>query len=236
MSSRLFQRIREEAGLAYSVGSGLSFLSDTGLLSIQMGVAPEQGREALRLLRNELEQLVAPGEIEKRPLLSSLRYQPAEGELSADALALPWELAEVPGSSGPYVVGELARVRMSRLGELVLRVDLAGEPETQHFVAAHEQLDAEHAGAVEPATAWRLGCARRELEGVVRGRARGCGRLRGRGTRGWLRGRGRARREWMGGTENQPSLEVRTTRLELNQVGPNESRELPPSWLRHDRG
>lgn len=61
MSSRLFQRIREEAGLAYSVGSGLSFLSDTGLLSIQMGVAPEQGREALRLLRNELEQLVAEG-------------------------------------------------------------------------------------------------------------------------------------------------------------------------------
>ncbi|MCC6652565.1 MAG: insulinase family protein [Candidatus Eisenbacteria bacterium] len=61
MSSRLFQRIREEAGLAYSIGSGMSFLSDAGLLSIQMGVAPEQGREALRLLRQELDRLVAEG-------------------------------------------------------------------------------------------------------------------------------------------------------------------------------
>ncbi|MFN8587813.1 MAG: pitrilysin family protein [Candidatus Eisenbacteria bacterium] len=61
MSSRLFQRIREEAGLAYSVGSGLSFLSDAGLLSIQMGVAPEQGREALRLLRAELQSLAEHG-------------------------------------------------------------------------------------------------------------------------------------------------------------------------------
>ncbi len=64
MSSRLFQRIREEAGLAYSVGSGLSFLSDTGLLSIQMGVAPEQGREALRLLRLELDTLASEGPTE----------------------------------------------------------------------------------------------------------------------------------------------------------------------------
>jgi hypothetical protein len=68
----------------------------------------------------ELEQLVAPGEIEKRPLLASLRYQPAEGELSADAIALPWDLAEVPGSSGPYVVGELARELGSKVpGRLV---------------------------------------------------------------------------------------------------------------------
>lgn len=61
MSSRLFQRIREEAGLAYSVGSGLSFLSDAGLLSVQMGVSPEQGREALRLLRAELDNLAENG-------------------------------------------------------------------------------------------------------------------------------------------------------------------------------
>jgi molecular chaperone DnaK (HSP70) len=56
-----------------------------------------------------IEQLVAPGEIEARPLLSSLRYHPAEAELAPGALALPWELADVPGSEGPYVVGELAR-------------------------------------------------------------------------------------------------------------------------------
>ncbi|MFO0713732.1 MAG: Hsp70 family protein [Sandaracinus sp.] len=68
----------------------------------------------------ELEQLVAPGEIEKRPLLASLRYQPAAGELGADAITLPWELADVPGSEGPYVVGELARELGSKVpGRLV---------------------------------------------------------------------------------------------------------------------
>ncbi len=69
----------------------------------------------------ELDQLVAPGEIEKRALLASLRYQPAGGELAGDAIALPWELAEVPGSEGPYVVGELARTLGSKVpGRLVV--------------------------------------------------------------------------------------------------------------------
>lgn len=61
MSSRLFQTIREEAGLAYSVFSSLDFMRDGGLLSIQMGVSPDRAREALNLLRAELERLVTDG-------------------------------------------------------------------------------------------------------------------------------------------------------------------------------
>lgn len=57
-----------------------------------------------------IDQLVAPGEIEARPLLHSLRYQPADDELSEGDLTLPWgETPPIPGSFGPYVVGELAR-------------------------------------------------------------------------------------------------------------------------------
>ncbi|MBX3270470.1 MAG: hsp70 family protein [Sandaracinaceae bacterium] len=55
-----------------------------------------------------IEQLVAPGEIEARPLLHSLRYHPAGGELTDDDRQLPWHprgLAGVPEG----VVGELAR-------------------------------------------------------------------------------------------------------------------------------
>ena len=40
MSSRLFQSVREEAGLAYSVFSAADFHRDTGLVTIQLGVAP----------------------------------------------------------------------------------------------------------------------------------------------------------------------------------------------------
>jgi predicted Zn-dependent peptidase len=61
MSSRLFQSVREEAGLAYSVYSTVDFHRDSGLLGIQLGVAPERGREALKRVREELERLVADG-------------------------------------------------------------------------------------------------------------------------------------------------------------------------------
>ncbi|MCC6349734.1 MAG: insulinase family protein [Candidatus Eisenbacteria bacterium] len=61
MSSRLFQRIREEAGLAYSVYSALDFLRDGGSLSICLAVAPERGRKALELLREELAKIAAEG-------------------------------------------------------------------------------------------------------------------------------------------------------------------------------
>ena len=61
MSSRLFQTIREEAGLAYSVFSALDFLRDGGVLSIHMGVSPDRARSALALLRRELERLASDG-------------------------------------------------------------------------------------------------------------------------------------------------------------------------------
>lgn len=61
MSSRLFQSIREEAGLAYSVGSAVEIHRDAGQLSIHLGVSPDRGREALHRLRAEMEDLVANG-------------------------------------------------------------------------------------------------------------------------------------------------------------------------------
>lgn len=61
MSSRLFQTVREEAGLAYSVYSVVDFHRDSGLLGIQMGVAPDRGRESLRLVRSELHRLRVEG-------------------------------------------------------------------------------------------------------------------------------------------------------------------------------
>ncbi len=64
MSSRLFQSVREEAGLAYSVFSMAEFHRDAGLLMIQLGVSPERGREALARVRVELEKLCEEGPAE----------------------------------------------------------------------------------------------------------------------------------------------------------------------------
>ena len=57
MSSRLFQRIREERGLVYNVYSGVNSFIDTGMLNIYAGTSPDSGREVVRLVADELRQL-----------------------------------------------------------------------------------------------------------------------------------------------------------------------------------
>lgn len=54
MSSRLFQVIREERGLAYSIQSGTAFLADTGALMVSAGLDPGKLRQAVRLILREL--------------------------------------------------------------------------------------------------------------------------------------------------------------------------------------
>jgi len=61
MSSRLFQSVREEAGLAYSVYSAADFHRDSGMFSIHLGVSPDRGREALARVREELGALCESG-------------------------------------------------------------------------------------------------------------------------------------------------------------------------------
>lgn len=59
MSSRLFQNVREKRGLAYSVGSGLSSFSDTGLVSIYAGCANERVGEVVDVILAELRAMVS---------------------------------------------------------------------------------------------------------------------------------------------------------------------------------
>ena len=49
VSSRLFQSIREDRGLAYSVCSYPSSFRDTGLMTIYAGVSPENSREVIEI-------------------------------------------------------------------------------------------------------------------------------------------------------------------------------------------
>jgi predicted Zn-dependent peptidase len=61
MSSRLFQRIREELGLAYSVYSFQSFHEDAGMHGVYVGTAPETARAAVDAINSELEKLSMAG-------------------------------------------------------------------------------------------------------------------------------------------------------------------------------
>jgi predicted Zn-dependent peptidase len=60
-SSRLFQAVREERGLAYSVYSFSGQFSDTGQIGLYLGTRPDNLAEAMRVVRDEL------GRLRERP-------------------------------------------------------------------------------------------------------------------------------------------------------------------------
>jgi predicted Zn-dependent peptidase len=61
MSSRLFQRVREEEGLAYSIFTYSDSYEDAGIFCTSMCVLPDHGRRALRLTLEEFERIAAAG-------------------------------------------------------------------------------------------------------------------------------------------------------------------------------
>ena len=107
MSSLLFQAVREEAGLVYSIDSTLSFFADTGDLVISAGLDGENLGRVLRLVVRELRRLAC------RPLTRT-------------------ELARVRD----YVLGQIdlstenTESQMLALGEQVLAYGHTTTPET----------------------------------------------------------------------------------------------------------
>jgi predicted Zn-dependent peptidase len=61
MSSRLFQRLREEQGLVYSVSSGTHLQRDDGVFYISAGLEPGNLGKALGLIAEELRSLAEKG-------------------------------------------------------------------------------------------------------------------------------------------------------------------------------
>ncbi len=57
MSSRLFQRIREQRGWAYAIHADVQYFADSGLLAIDAGLDPARAARALGLIFEELRRL-----------------------------------------------------------------------------------------------------------------------------------------------------------------------------------
>ena len=79
LSSRLFQKVREERGLAYSIGSDRIAYQDAGALSVSVGTSPDHAHEVLRLVVEELEDIAAHG-------VTGRELDLAKGHLRADLL------------------------------------------------------------------------------------------------------------------------------------------------------
>jgi predicted Zn-dependent peptidase len=61
MSSRLFQRVREELGLAYSVYTFQQFYADTGMHGVYVATSPTTAGAAFDAIREELAHVAANG-------------------------------------------------------------------------------------------------------------------------------------------------------------------------------
>ena len=92
-SSRLWQRIREERGLAYSVGAGASCFRDVGVFTIYAGTSPHHLNEVVDLSISELRRVVnesideAELTIAKDQAISSILLSLESSSARASALA-----------------------------------------------------------------------------------------------------------------------------------------------------
>jgi len=79
---------------------------DLGTTHTVVAYAPLNAPGGIQLF--DIEQLVAPGEVAALPLLPSVRYHAAAGELATGELQLPWP-PEEEGGQAPVVMGQWAR-------------------------------------------------------------------------------------------------------------------------------
>jgi predicted Zn-dependent peptidase len=122
LSSRLFQKVREQRGLAYSIWSDRASYQDAGSLGVVVGTAPEHVDEVLRIVTGEFELLAEHGVTERELAV-------AKGNLRAEAL----------------LACEDSGARMSRIGSAQL---LHGEVKTvDQILERIEEVDRERVQA-----------------------------------------------------------------------------------------
>ncbi len=102
MSSRLFQRVREELGLAYSVFAFQSFYQETGVSGVYVGTHPSTAEAAFEAIRGELGRVAREG-------LAAATLAEAKQQLKGQVLlgleSVPsrmYRLAGLPLNDEPY--------------------------------------------------------------------------------------------------------------------------------------
>ena len=125
MSSRLFQRIREERGLAYSVYSFAHAYHDSGQFGIYVGCQPGKADEVLMLMLGEVEAVAGKG-------LSDAEVERGKGQMRGNLV-----LGLEDSSSRMTRLGksELAYGDVMGLDELLAEID-AVTPQTVAEIAA----------------------------------------------------------------------------------------------------
>ena len=102
MSSRLFQRVREELGLAYAVYSFTSFYRETGMAGVYVGTQPKTAEQAVAAIRTEFATLARDG-LTASALANAKQQTQGQLMLSLESpTARMYRLAGFPVYGEPY--------------------------------------------------------------------------------------------------------------------------------------
>jgi predicted Zn-dependent peptidase len=135
-SSRLFQQVREQRGLAYSVYSALAVYADAGSLAVYAGCAPERLEEVTTVVRGVLEEVAADG-------LTAAEVARAQGALRGGTVL---GLEDTPSRMNRIGRSELDHARQRTLAQTLDRI--ASVTPEQVAALAAELLSAPPTAAV----------------------------------------------------------------------------------------
>jgi predicted Zn-dependent peptidase len=126
MSSRLFQTIREEHGLAYAVYSGVNAYTDAGYLSMYAATSPDQIAEVIRLSLEEFNKL-------KDEKVGEAELQRAKDQLKVSIML---SLESTSARMSNLARQEILFGRHFTLDEILDRIDSVSADDVQRM--AHE--------------------------------------------------------------------------------------------------
>jgi predicted Zn-dependent peptidase len=152
-SSRLWQRVREERGLAYSVGAAGSHFTDAGIFQIYAGTSPEQLDEVLDLSLAELRRVLreSVGEDELRLVKDQAVSSILLGLESTSARA------------GTLARQEIVHGRRIPTEQVIARIEAVTPEEMRRVAAEFFKTEALAVGALGDLNGFKVDRARLEI-------------------------------------------------------------------------
>jgi predicted Zn-dependent peptidase len=152
-SSRLWQSVREERGLAYSVGCASSGFTDAGVLQVYAGTSPEHLDEVLGLFVAELRRAVREPVSDDELRLAKDQY------VSSILLGLESTSARAEGLARQ----EIIHGRRLRPEEIIARVEAATPEDLRRVARARFQTDRLAFGALGDLNGFKVNRSRLEM-------------------------------------------------------------------------
>jgi predicted Zn-dependent peptidase len=152
-SSRLWQAIREERGLAYSVGAASSHYTDVGVFHIYAGTSPAQLDEVLDLSLAELRRIV-------REPVGADELQLAKDQAIASILL---SLESTSARAGTLARQELVHGRFIAPDEVIRRIEAVTPDDLQRLARASFTTNALALGALGDLNGFKVDRARLEI-------------------------------------------------------------------------